>query len=279
MKNVLDVMSLQQHVETSKAQNMKPIDYRKSTKPGLVPLYIFECAAKLKMKPLTAACAAIVYHRFFKEVKASDYDEFVSPALLFLSSFGVNLVEHLQLIAASSLYLAGKIKDDDTVKIRDVINVAYSTLNRGSAPLDLNDEYWAMRDAIVQAELLITRTLSFDLNIELAHKYLLYYMKTLQDWVGADVWNSVPIAKTAASYLQDFHHSPNILKYKPTHVAIGCLSLALQTYGVQVPLTDESDEACMWYKPLVKDFTRENQWEIIEDVIEVYKHEASLKAT
>lgn len=76
----------------------------------------------------------------------------------------------LQLIAASSLYLAGKIKDDDTVKIRDVINVAYSTLNRGSAPLDLNDEYWAMRDAIVQAELLITRTLSFDLNIELAHK-------------------------------------------------------------------------------------------------------------
>ncbi|EDW10410.1 cyclin-Q [Drosophila mojavensis] len=258
MKNVLDVMSLQQHVETSKTQNMKPIDYRKSTKPGLVPLYIFECAAKLKMKPLTAACAAIVYHRFFKEVKASDYDEF--------------------LIAASSLYLAGKIKDDDTVKIRDVINVAYCTLNRDSAPLDLNDEYWAMRDAIVQAELLITRTLSFDLNIELAHKYLLYYMKTLQDWVGTDIWNSVPIAKTAASYLQDFHHSPNILKYKPTHVAIGCLSLALQTYGVQVPLTDESDEASMWYKPLVKDFTREKQWEIIEDVIEVYKHEASLMA-
>lgn len=77
---------------------------------------------------------------------------------------------HIQLIAASSLYLAGKIKDDDAVKIRDVINVAYCTLNRDSAPLDLNDEYWAMRDAIVQAELLITRTLSFDLNIELAHK-------------------------------------------------------------------------------------------------------------
>lgn len=51
---------------------------RKASKPGLVPLYIFECAAKLKMKPLTAACAAIVFHRFFKEVKASDYDEFVS---------------------------------------------------------------------------------------------------------------------------------------------------------------------------------------------------------
>ncbi|XP_022211642.1 cyclin-Q [Drosophila obscura] len=260
MKNVLDVMSLQQHVESSKAQAqaLKPLDYRKLNMPGIVPLYIFECATKLKMKPLTAACAAIVYHRFFKEVKPTDYDEF--------------------LIAASSLYLAGKIKDDDSVKIRDVINVAYCTLNRGSAPLDLNDEYWSMRDAIVQAELLITRTLGFDLNIDLAHKYLLYYMKTLQDWVGADVWNSVPIAKAAASYLQDFHHSANILKYKPTHVAIGCLSLAMQTYGIQVPLTDEAEEGSMWYKPLVKDFTREQQWEIIENVIEVYKNEALLKA-
>ncbi|KAH8268044.1 hypothetical protein KR018_007435 [Drosophila ironensis] len=258
MKTVLDVMSLQQHVESNKAHAIKPIDYRKLNKPGLVPYYIFECATKLKMKPLTSACAAIVYHRFFQEVNPNDYDEF--------------------LIAASSLYLAGKIKDDDSFKIRDVINVAYCTLNRESAPLDLNDEYWSMRDAIVQAELLITRTLSFDLNIDLAHKYLLYYMKSLQDWVGPEMWNSVPIAKTAASYLQDFHHSPNILKYKPTHVAISCLALALQTYGVQVPLTDESDEACMWYKPLVKDFTRENKWEIIESVIEVYKNEALLLA-
>lgn len=74
-----------------------------------------------------------------------------------------------QLIAASSLYLAGKIKDDP-VKIRDVINVAHITLNRGASPLELGDEYWSMRDAIVQAELLIARTLKFDLNIEHPHK-------------------------------------------------------------------------------------------------------------
>lgn len=65
--------------------------------------------------------------------------------------------------------MAGKIKDDP-VKIRDVINVAHSTLNRGASPLELGDEYWSMRDAIVQAELLIARTLKFDLNIEHPHK-------------------------------------------------------------------------------------------------------------
>lgn len=72
-------------------------------------------------------------------------------------------------------------------------------------------------------------------------------MKTLQDWLGSNVWSSVPIAKTAASFLQDFHHSPKILNHKATHVAISCLSLALQTYGIQVPLTDESDSQAMWY--------------------------------
>lgn len=78
-------------------------------------------------------------------------------------------------------------------------------------------------------------------------KFLLYYMKTLQDWLGSNVWSTVPIAKTAAAFLQDFHHSPKILNHKATHIAICCLSLALQTYGVQVPVTDESDDQSLWY--------------------------------
>ncbi|KAI9587128.1 cyclin-Q [Glossina fuscipes] len=255
MKNIVDVLSLQNRVQETKIQKTKPTDYRKIDKIGIVARFLFECAIKLEIKPLTSACAAIIYHRFFKEVNTSDYDEY--------------------LIAASSLYMAGKIQDDP-VKIRDVINVAHCTLNRGASPLELGDEYWSMRDAIVQAELLIARTLKFDLNFEHPHKFLLYYMKTLQDWLGSTIWNSVPIAKTAASFLQDFHHSEKILNHKPTHIAICCLSLALQTYGVQVPLTDESEESSMWYTPFVPDITKDKHWEIIEDIIEVYKRESEI---
>uniref|UniRef100_A0A1B0BRL0 Uncharacterized protein n=1 Tax=Glossina palpalis gambiensis TaxID=67801 RepID=A0A1B0BRL0_9MUSC len=93
--------------------------------------------------------------------------------------------------------MASKIKDDQ-IKIRDVINVIYHLLNRNA--LDLGEEYFSIRDAIVQAELLI------------AH----------------------------------FHHSPKFLDYKVTHVAISCLSLALQTYGIQAPLTNESSESSVW---------------------------------
>lgn len=75
----------------------------------------------------------------------------------------------LQLIASTCLYLAGKVKDD-TLKIRDIMNVSYNTLHRGSQPLDLGDQYWSMRDAIVQAELLIMRMLKFQVTPTHPHK-------------------------------------------------------------------------------------------------------------
>lgn len=256
MKNIVDVMAIQQRTDNvSNSPKAIQTDYRKKEGAGVVPRFLFECSIKLSMKPLTSATAAIIFHRFFNEVQRSDYDQY--------------------LIASSCLYLAGKIKDDP-VKIRDVINVSYSTLNRGTAPLDLGDEYWSMRDAIVQAELLIARTLKFDLNIEHPHKFLLYFMKSLKEWLGPNTWNSLPIAKTAAAFLQDFHHNPKILNHNPSHIAVCCLSLALQTYGVQVPLTNETDENSAWYSVFVTNLSKEKHWEILEEIMEVYNHESDI---
>lgn len=56
----------------------KAIDYKAKTCNGLAPRFIFECAVKLNMKPLTSATAAIVFHRFFREVESEAYDEYVS---------------------------------------------------------------------------------------------------------------------------------------------------------------------------------------------------------
>lgn len=56
----------------------KYIDYKRKNGIGLAPRFIFECAIKLNMKPLTSATAAIVFHRFFREVESEAYDEYVS---------------------------------------------------------------------------------------------------------------------------------------------------------------------------------------------------------
>jgi len=80
-------------------------------------------------------------------------------------------LRYFQLIASTCLYLASKIKDDP-LKIRDVINVSHNTLFRGSHPLDLADHYWAMRDAIFQAELLIMRMIKFQVPLTDPHKVI-----------------------------------------------------------------------------------------------------------
>lgn len=58
--------------------NRKIIDYKRKSSAGLAPRFIFECAVKLNMKPLTSATAAIIFHRFFREVETDTYDEYVS---------------------------------------------------------------------------------------------------------------------------------------------------------------------------------------------------------
>lgn len=248
MKDVIDVMELQR----DKARRVPVIDYRKlDFDKGFTPArFIFECGIKLHAQPLTLATAAILMHRFFKDVDHTNYDPF--------------------LIASSSLYLAGKVKDEN-LKIRDIINVAHNTLHRGSSPLEIGEEYWNMRDAIVQAELLIMRVLKFEVSITHPHKYMLHYLKSLEGWVGKNIWNSVPLARTSAAFLQDFHHDPSVLDYEPQHIAIACISLATQCLGMKLPLMEENDEA--WYSVFAKDLAKEKNWEIMEKIMETYNKE------
>lgn len=63
---------------TSNSDVRQIVDYKRKNHVNLAPRFIFECAIKLNMKPLTSATAAIVFHRFFREVESDAYDEFVS---------------------------------------------------------------------------------------------------------------------------------------------------------------------------------------------------------
>lgn len=125
-------------------------------------------------------------------------------------------------------------------------------------------------------------------------QYMLHYMLSLKEWFGQNVWNSMPIAKTAASFLHDFHASPDILDYSPSDIAICCLLLTFQIYGVQVPLTDDFDENAVWYRVISiffvflsafngvmwfyfqvfsKNLTKEMAWQIIEKIMDVYNND------
>lgn len=264
MKDVIDVMELQRE----KSRRIQSLDYRKlDFAGGFTPArFIFECGIKLNGQPLTLATAAILMHRFFKEVEPANYDCY--------------------LIAAASLYLGGKVKDDQ-LKIRDIINVTHNTLHRTSTPLTIGEEYWNMRDAIVQAELLIMRVLKFEVSIVHPHKYMLHYLRSLQGVMSKDMWTTTPLARTAAAFLQDFHHDASILEFEARHVAIACISLSMQCYGVRVPMIASALEEAgsssgaaaaadveeTWYSMFVKDLSRDTHWAIMEKLMEVCNRE------
>lgn len=75
MKEVIDVMELQREKSRKIAVDYKQLEFNNGFTPAR---FIFECGVKLNGQPLTLATAAVIMHRFFREVDPSNYDCFVS---------------------------------------------------------------------------------------------------------------------------------------------------------------------------------------------------------
>lgn len=118
---------------------------------------------------------------------------------------------------------------DDPLKIRDVINVTHNTLHRGSVPLELGDEYWNMRDAIVQAELLIMRMLKFEVTVVHPHKVSgSFHCKNGEKWFHVDlgavkVYSTRNFARTGRNIY--IYSSVNL------HMAIFCITTSSSLIG------------------------------------------------
>jgi len=230
----------------------KQVDYMRGNTHYIATHFVLECCKKLEAKCITTATACCLFHKFFSSANIQDYDPY--------------------LVAGTCIYLAGKVEDDH-LKLRDVINIVHSTLHRSLEPLSLGDEYWNIRDAIVQTELFVLRMVAFQVKFQHPHKYLLHYLTSIRDWMNPQDWAKFPIGKTSWSLLQDLYHDPHVLSSDPSLTALAVIQLALEIYGVQIPLMGgvESDNA--WFKLLNKKATKEKLWEVMTRAIEVYNRE------
>ncbi|XP_065291064.1 cyclin-Q [Dermacentor albipictus] len=222
---------------------------------------IFEAGTKLEAKPQTVATAATYFHRFFQECSQDDYDFY--------------------LVAATAMYLAGKV-EEDYLKIRDVVNVFHKSAYPKSEPLPLAEEYWCLRDAIVQCELLMLRVLQFKVSVDHPHRYLLHYLRSLGDWLGpltcgggggarSGALCQIPLAQVAWSLLCDMYMQPTCLRHPPQELAVAVLQVALLAYDVRVPHGEDS--VLSWYETLCENLSREKLADLIMDVIQVYEAE------
>ena len=63
----------------------------------------------------------------------------------------------------------------------------------------------------------------------------MHYLRELQHWLGFEAVCDSGVFRTAWSLLQDFHHDPSVIQYKPQELAVAAIDIALQCFGVAVP--------------------------------------------
>ncbi|KAM4570966.1 cyclin-Q [Fundulus diaphanus] len=210
--------------------------------------FMMEAGVKLGMRSVPVATACVLYHRFFQRVTSRVYEPY--------------------LVAMSCLYLAGKVEEQH-LRTRDIINVSHRYFNKGSAPLECDKEFWDLRDSVVQCELLILRQLNFHVSFEHPHKYLLHYLLSVKALVNRHAWSRTPVAETSWALLRDCYHGDMCIRHTPQHIAIAALYLALNSYGVELPVGEKE-----WWQVLCEDVTKADINAVISDLLRLYDMEA-----
>ncbi|XP_077645778.1 cyclin-Q [Lonchura striata] len=86
-----------------------------------------------------------------------------------LAAAAPGLARERLLAAAAALFVAAKAQGTPR-RARDVLNVTLRCLQPGSPPPALDGNFWALRDSLVQCELLLLRALRFRLPLAHPHK-------------------------------------------------------------------------------------------------------------
>uniref|UniRef100_A0A8I5NSF6 Cyclin-Q n=1 Tax=Papio anubis TaxID=9555 RepID=A0A8I5NSF6_PAPAN len=206
-----------------------------------VARFIMEAGIKLGMRSIPIATACTIYRKFFCQTNLDAYDPY--------------------LIAMSSIYLAGKV-EEQRLRTRDIINVSNRYFTPSGEPLELDSRFWELRDSIVQCELLILRSMHFQV-FQHPHKYLLHYLVSLRNWLNHHSWQQTPVAVTVWALLQGSYHRGLCLR----HIAVAVLYLALQACGVEVPAEVEAEKP--WWQVFSDDLTRPIIDNIVSDLIQI----------
>lgn len=172
------------------------------------------------------------------------------------------------------LYLASNV-EEESLRLRDVINVCHRVANPHEEPLDVDSRYWSLKESLIQTELFIMRVLSFRVIVEHPHKYLMHFLKSLYDWLDKSVTTKFPIAHWCWAILNDSYHSSTLcIDYKPQLLAVSIIYIVLSIYKIQVPYNDVA--RVKWWEALVESADIKSIEEIGMKVMDLYEHEENL---
>ena len=138
-------------------------------------------------------------------------------------------------VAATCLFLASKVVEEPR-RIRDVLNTTHHVRHPDRAPLLLDQEFSARREAIVACEQSVLRALAFDTEAETAYPAL----ATLAETIGL----GPTVLRLAHSLANDGLRCRRLIaRTRPLLLAVGCVYVALSVAaGEGAEEKDEREE-------------------------------------
>jgi cyclin-Q len=167
----------------------------------------------LRLNPPTICTAIAFYHG------CSPKDKEAKPLLL-QDKYPENT------IAATCLFLAAKVAESPR-RLREVLTTVHRILDPTVPFLELNSEYFRLKEELVGCEQLVLRTLCFDTAYDDRHKLVLHYIHWL------NIKRDYPkVAQVAYSLMTDATYSPHLCLACPKRaLAVACIMVAVDILG------------------------------------------------
>lgn len=147
-------------------------------------------------------------------------------------------------------------------------------------------DYWKLRDSVTYFELLMLRILRFDLIIDSPHKYLIFYLKTLSNWVN-DNENIERLFTLSWSMLNDYCcYHPQSLQWPAHHTALATIELAIEISCPKMKTILQPTSSCnddreskhnSWYTNFDQKLKSDTVTQIINQLLEINLNDETKK--
>ncbi|KAI8578445.1 hypothetical protein K450DRAFT_246843 [Umbelopsis ramanniana AG] len=141
-----------------------------------VNIHFFHEASIMLDLPIKTAATAIIYQQRFKKFMASRRKNPVGESNDHAISVNLALDRDDELLATTCLHLACKATEV-VRKIRDVINVCYRLVHQSDSILEIDEYYYRLRTSLTTSELILTRALGYNLDVDLPFAFALKVLK------------------------------------------------------------------------------------------------------
>eukprot|EP00474_Spongospora_subterranea_P000382 CRZ00840.1 hypothetical protein [Spongospora subterranea] len=171
---------------------------------------IQDVGIRLQFPQMTIATAMTLFHRFFSTQLLTSHD--------------------VMEIAQTSLFVSGK-SEETPRRLRDVLNTVYRFCHPDLPPLQICDEFWAMKERLIESERQFLRVIGFDFAVTHPHSFALHFLRDLRA--------NDDLANLTFAILNDSLRLPFCVHYEPHVIACSALYLATELLSVR---TGDGDE-------------------------------------